>query len=392
MMAVVRRFEDGPEAAAQALGMRWSGREGVGPCPACGGRDRCHVAAYRRGDGRILVGCRQCDDRDALGAAVDKVLGPEPPDPRRVLAWAAARPRFSRRAAPSRVRRTAPSLPGRPSRSSDESGERSEAARCRDVKADSPAAALWSAAEAPEGSPARRYVRDRRIWPPEGLGFPALPQSVRWLPRDRVPKLKGGLRTLPEGVGGAILYCFTDAAGGLRGLQAEALSEAGSRLPWPGRDPDPKPPTRLNVGVLQGAAFLARDDRAPTVCVIVEGPADALAESLRVGQEARVVLAAGGAGGFPALALREAPRRDRLILVPDDDPSGRHAARKASLALHRAGFEVPERRIYAGSDPAEALDHEVQEREAIRDPDGNDPESALRGAWTDLLRQKEAIP
>ena len=391
MIAVVRRFEGGPVAAAQVLGMQWSGGEGVGPCPACGGRDRCHVRAHRNGDGRILVGCRQCDDRDALGAALDETLGAEPPDPRRVLARAPTRqshPRSSGPALPPRRIRTPPALSGRPSGPSEESRRRSAARGGREVPATSPVAAIWSAAVAPEGSPARLYLRERRVWPPEGPGFPILPPSVRWLPRGHTPAIKGGLRPLPPGAAGAILYRFEDAGGELRALQAEALAHDGRRLPWPGRYPDPDPPQRISVGSLRGAGFPARDADGGR-CVIVEGPADALAVVLLlIGPDAPAVIAAGGSGGFVALALREAARRETVILLSDDDDPGRRDARKAAHELRRAKFRLPERRSYAGGDPAEALEHEIREREAIRDPGGDDLDGALRGAWTDLLRQE----
>ena len=369
--------------------MRWRGSEGTGRCPACGGHDRGRVRAHRSGDGRILVGCRQCDDREALGAAVDETLGAEPPDPRRVLARAATdrmRARFPGPAARPSGPRTAPAQPRRPSGAAEGFERRLEAARGRDVPATSPVAAIWSVAEVPEGSPARLYLRERRIWPPEGPGFPALPQSVRWLSRDRAPAIKGGLRPLPPGAAGAILYRFEDKAGKLRGLQAEALSAEGRRLSWPGRDPDPDPPLRISVGELRSTGFPARDVGGGR-CVIVEGPADALATVLLLGgPDAPAVIAAGGTGGFVALALREATRRKRVILLSDDDDPGRRNARKAALELRRARFRLPERRTYAGSDPAEALEHEVREREAIRDPGGDDLDGALRGAWTDQLR------
>ena len=43
----------------RALDLRKAGREWCGPCPACGGHDRFHVAEK---DGRALVGCRGCID------------------------------------------------------------------------------------------------------------------------------------------------------------------------------------------------------------------------------------------------------------------------------------------------------------------------------------------
>ena len=63
--------------------MKRAGRELVGPCPACGGRDRFAVKPVD--GGAALVNCRQCGDYGAILAAVGWDGRPAPSPPPRHL-------------------------------------------------------------------------------------------------------------------------------------------------------------------------------------------------------------------------------------------------------------------------------------------------------------------
>ena len=358
---VVRRFEAGPEAAAQALGWKWTGREGHGRCPACAeGEDRGWVRAHRDGGGRITVNCRVCTDPDDLRAALDRILGPEPPDPTRL------------RTAVLDGRKRKPRVLPKPARDKPPTA----APRAPDARVER-ARRLWAASEAPEGTPARHYLVERRAWPPEGPDLPRLPPSVRWIPARRWPQ-NAVMLALPDGAAGVIAFAFDSPGGGLRAVSVDALDQDGARL---------VPRWRRTIGTKAGARFAALDGEGGTA-VIVEGEVDALAESLarRNDRDVRAVLAAGGTPLLASLARCEAGTRERLVLVMDDDEAGQHAAIRAALAVHRAGLGLPTRHAYSGGDAADALVHEIREREAIRDPEGQNPDRVLRAVWTDFLR------
>ena len=316
VITVVRRFAGSPEAAAGELGLRWSGAEGAGPCPACGGKDRAWVHEYRHGGNRITINCRKCENRNDLRAAVDRRLGPEPPDPTWVRGAAFAGRNRKPHGAPSPARnappRAAPRLPD------------AKVGRAR---------RLWGAGEVPEGTPAQRYLVERRAWPPEGPEFPLLPPSVPWIPARRWPQ-EDEIPALPHGAAGVIAFAFEAPGGGLRAVSVDALAGDGSRLSdrW-----------RRTIGTKAGARFAARA-AAGGVAVIVEGEVSALATSLllRDDPEVRAVLASGGTPGFEALALAEARRRrQRLRLLSDDDRAGRIVAGKAAFTVLAAGFPLP---------------------------------------------------
>ena len=80
---------------------------------------------------------------------------------------------------------------------------------------------------------------------------------------------------------------------------------------------------------------------------ICEGIADALAIAAR---EEGAAIAAGGTGGFPALA--RGPLLSPLFLWPDGDAKGREAADALAEALRRRGAVVRIAAVPNGEDPA----------------------------------------
>jgi putative DNA primase/helicase len=127
---------------ARHFGLRRRSRSWRGRCPAC---DYPGTFAVRAGrDGRALLYCASCQDRDALADAVARATGQE--------------------------RQTAPSL------------DHDEAAQ-RQRKQDR-ALALWRGSEPASGTPADRYLRAR--------GLPGLVTSPALRFRGDVPHPEGG--------------------------------------------------------------------------------------------------------------------------------------------------------------------------------------------------------
>ena len=181
------------EEWAAACDLRRRGSEFVGPCPLCGGDDRFHV---RRGDnGQALVGCRGCIDgqeaetRHRLFGAILRVVFPH---------------RYSNQEldAPRQHQTRAPRPTEKRTRH-DYEPERKK----------STAATLWERAVKADGTLARRYLAERRAWPPDGTG-PDLPSTVRWLPKDTDPGKMIGWENLPAVAAGGIVYSIVSDAQG----------------------------------------------------------------------------------------------------------------------------------------------------------------------------------
>ena len=182
-----------------------------------------------------------------------------------------------------------------------------------------------------------------------------------------------------------VAFAFEADHGELSAVSVEALDVEGRRC---------SPRWRRTFGTKSGAVFAARNEPGG-VAILVEGEADALAESLALPNVA-AVLATGGTATFAAVALREAPRRAALELVADDDAAGRLAAREATRMVREAGFPTPTRRT-ARPDAAAELAEEVREREAIcwyrrGDSEPEDRAGDLRGAWTGYLEATGRFP
>ena len=266
--------------AAGRPGWRRRGREWCGPCPACGGTDRCRV--NDRG-----IFCRNhCALPDMLAAGGLRA--------RHDSAWDRDRPRAAAKP---------------PTRAPDPA----EAGAIR-------RAALMRSASEADAFPCRHYLAHRGCWPSNRT----LPEIVRWLPAQR-PEAPPGM---PPDAAGCVVYAF-----GAGFVQADALT--GAWVPTPQR-------WRRSFGRQQGAMFHVPGppDRPLAVC---EGPADALAIRTWLGTEA-VALGGTAGFGNPAIraALRRmgsmrAPGAAQIVVHRDSGAPGLAAGQALADWLRSCG-------------------------------------------------------
>ena len=391
-------------AAAVRLGLQRRGGELVGPCPACGGKDRFRVT--RRGG----FFCRQCcPDRNAGANAMRRILeaaglareddggrsdaGMPPAAAGRRAGAASPIPRYregpERRSTaiyggddnpiPGQGRNIGPPLP----EIADPGPEPLEPPR---EAPDAIARRIWTASRAGsrDTAPVRAYLAGRGVWPPHK----ALPGSVRWLDRAAAERLNPALPErqrirLPRIAAGAIICCFARCDAGLVAVQIEPLQADGARAPWPARKPGGSPTTRQTRGAPKGAAFPVKPSDADLAgsLHVCEGPVDALAIAYWRGAQA---WGAGGTSGLAPLAPELAATGRAVVIEADGDGPGRMAAAALQDALHRKGIAA--RLIYwPGCDPAEGLAADWQERAAQFEADGMDRVEAEHHAWEAML-------
>ena len=297
----------------QACGLKRRGAERVGPCPRCGGDDRFHVRPGCNG-GPPLVGCRGCLDgrpgaerQAAFGAILQTVF-----------------PDRNRRRPGSVVRFPAPRKP---------------ATRSTPDRDTAPLALeLWAAGSPAESSPAHEYLAGRKVCPPPPAVPSALPESVRWVPRQACGKVYG----LPKAAAGLVLFGLRPVRGGdVHAVQSEALAADGKRT---------NPRWRKTYGALAGLAFEAAAGNPGRPVVLCEGPVTALA-SRWLRPDCRVL--AGCGGRLPELADRLDPRIP-LELEVDGDPAGRRSTEKLADRLRRTGRRV-KRHLHDAGDAADTL-------------------------------------
>lgn len=347
---------------AQACDLKKKGREWVGPCPLCGGEDRFHVREY---NGRALVGCRHCiDERDQgerrqrYGELLRSVFGGSINDytPDRNRPWSRMKGHRGDSA------RTNPRPDSPPQRRADEETKRVEFAN-----------RLWGMGQPADFTPARVYLANRTVWPPDGMG-PPLPENVRWLPRDRTGNL---LRPLGDAAGYLLFALHSYPAAALRGVSCEALTVDGQRLD---RLPE-RERWRRTFGIKKDAAF--RVKAGASKLLLVEGEADALAAYwLFPDHEAWAV---GGTGGLKNWNAASGDRRPVRIMA-DGDSKGREAGELARSAARASGRQVTVHWSPVGEDPADELAAALAERTAILEsqPDVTRAE-AIRLAWQQVL-------
>ena len=209
------------------------------------------------------------------------------------------------------------------------SGKRHERAEAQ-PKADAAAMArlAWAGAQRAEVSPAGRYLAKRHVWPGDGgldgLMVP-LPDSVGWLPRNRLPRGRG-LPVMPASAEGAVVFCYEGKDGGVRAVALEALDAQG-RQQRPER-------WRRTVGARDRAAFRCGSPGGSPL-VVAEGELDALAASWLHGAEAEC-LALGGTAGLAGWRP-DADDARPVVVECDGDVPGVIAAIRAERRLQRDG-------------------------------------------------------
>ena len=302
------------------------GKEYVGACPNCGGTDRFHL---REGDGgTAIVGCRGCID---------------------------GLPR------PERAKRFGEML--RAAGLSQPAGVQHVQSAFRNPEQNAPAVAqdasnakqfgavkVWArTVAAKSGCPSRLYLADRMCWP-DRADVP-VPRSVRWLPRERMPRSRG-FPPIPRHAAGAIAFRYEDMESGTSAVSLEALDGRGRRLEpaserW-----------RRTVGTRLGAIFRAGcPDGSPLV--VAEGELDALAASWLHGAEAECV-AVGGTAGLAGWVPGKREGRP-VVIECDGDPAGTVAAIKAERRLQKMGYSVSVRwRAPGEGDAADELARRVR--------------------------------
>ena len=190
------------------------------------------------------------------------------------------------------------------------------------------AATVWDLARRIDtGCPARVYLAARRCWPAR-QDVP-LPDSVRWLPRPRMP-LGRGLPRIPETAAGAIAFRYADEHGQTTAVSLEALTGDGARLA-PAR-------WRRTLGVRKRGAAFACGTPGGAPLVLAEGECDALAASWIHGPEAEC-RALGGTSGLRC--WRPGPGEVRIVVIEaDGGPAGTAAAVAAETTARTAGLNV----------------------------------------------------
>ena len=281
----------------------WPGarRSGAGyrlPCPVHEGRG-ANLHVWPREDGSIGATCHshQCRYADILAA-----LG---------LARRQAGPRGREegRRPPARAARRA----GRANSGSREHGR-----------------SLWMRSTPAAGTPAAVYLTARGTWPPDV----ALPESVRWLPRQALGAADRGWHKDLTGAAdfaGLVLYTYRPPGASERAapvsVEVEGLTADGQRLPRR---------YRRNFGGYTGACFTAREQPTGPVA-LAEGPCSALALVWLLPPDTTCRAAGGAANLTPALVADVAPERPVQVYA-DADGSGRSAAWGLAAALVRAGY------------------------------------------------------
>ena len=366
---------------ADALGLKRRGRERVGPCPLCGGDDRFHVREGR--GGQALVGCRGCIDGQPAAIRQKRfgeLLRTAFPDRETLCPECGRHPlrggyaccfdchrrkraQKSDRKRPVTARKLPPAGPGTPDAST--------------ATTEPLAQEMWAASRPASRTPAQRYLAERWVWPPDGLGGPDLPDPIRWLPRAAFDLRR--LSGVPADAAGLVLFGFAPVPGGPVGAVAtEALTVKGKR---------PESRFRKGYGPRIGLAFEAAAGTSGNA-VLVEGPVTALAARwLHPG--CRVLAVGGTAYGACAKAL-DVPDGASVLLLPDGDPAGERGARKARKRLEARGVRT--RLVWRSSgDPADEWADRLRARvRIIAAETGLNPAASARSAWRKVLEEQQA--
>lgn len=284
------------------------GREWRGPCPVTGaGTDTAYAKEADRITNGILLGCHRCHpfDRQAFIDHLNALM-------------------------PERTRRPAAGYGGPPAkpRSGKPLPKTGAARRPRRSRLHE---RIWRAGVPPAGTPAERYLVDRRAcWRPGDV----LPPSIRWLPAAS-PAWRMLRPAGPLGVAGAVLYAFIGAVDRRLGaVQAEGLDGDGNRQEWA---------KRLKRVSIAGSRFEHGAQRFEAVyhgpkapVLLVEGPTSALAvpQWRRNSENEWTIAGTNGWTGMTTAAVGAAPT---VWIVPDGDAVSLKAARALAKELEEAG-------------------------------------------------------
>lgn len=228
-------------------GLRRDGREHVGPCPVCGGKDRfsiapdrgvfnCRICA-RGGDGLALVQhLRGCDFKSALNFLAGEVSA--------VDAETLARRRQRAQAADMARARIAAQ------------------ARARAIR---DAREIWHSALPAAGTLADDYLRGR------GLCLDPWPPTLRYLPDHPYRRQIGG-RNLQLHRGPALIAAIQDASGRVRGIHQTWIDPArpGGKAEIVGPD-GRQMPAKMVRGSKKGGAIRLTPVSATGILIVGEG-------------------------------------------------------------------------------------------------------------------------
>ena len=380
-----------PEAWAEAAGLKRRGREYVGPCPLCGGKDRFHVRTGRDGVSAV-AGCRGCLDgqpdserRARFGELARAVFGDSEHGPR-TGGNGAGRPR----------------TPRRPEKAA--TGRRGAVVGPSDADRRAYAVRVWqdskAAAEdfplAASSKPARLWLRARNLWW-ESLGPPPM---VRWcarLPAEGWPY--GG----PPPTSGALVALLAPPA---------AWVSAWPDLPAPsavqcvfvGPDGAPISPGKRTFGVSAGAVGLIGPP-APSIdgLIVCEGLADGLALAARRWETVAVTCTTPPTSGpvfeyaaqWPAVTIHSDRDGTGLESALTLEEGLRAAHVKAAAIVQPCGFKDAAAYTEVGNEPLAdlaAARADVLDLAAEHEAEGLPRWEALRRAALTIAPAEDAGP
>jgi hypothetical protein len=303
------------EALARGAQLRRAGREHVGPCPACGGKDRFSINQERG-----VFNCRGAVGGDVI-AMVSHIEG---------LTFLQACEAINGEPIPGRESRPVSDAEREKIRRArahaDAERERRRVEQESDIRRNQKLAGeIWRAARPIDGTPAEAYLRARGIPKPDA-GWPDVFRyhpAVGYPGRGRLPALIARVDN-PAGVPVAIWRIYITADGKKASV----------------------PDAKRGLGAMEGGAV--RIGGLDPHIGIAEGVESALGAWCLTGQKGPVWAATSGMGAFnPPAGIK------RITIFPDGDkpmrkapdgshviaePAGRKAAEKLRIRMQEAGI------------------------------------------------------
>jgi putative DNA primase/helicase len=273
---------------ALRLGLRRSGRDWRGACPACG---YAGTFSLTEREGRTLWWCASCQDGDAIARALGSERGrgaaPNPPNPPKRAVFRASATGAGEALAPNPPNRGA-------------APDHAAAAR-----------RLWETARPINGTTAGLYLAARGL---AGFASPAL-------------RFLGDHRHAPSGTRWPTLVAAaTDPlTGELRALHRTYLAPDG-------RHKAPVEPPKMTLGPTGGAVIRLAEPEAAKPLVIGEGIESAASAGAILAAPA---WAAISAGNLSRIALPPAVRE--VVVAADNDPVGQREAERAAQRWQAEG-------------------------------------------------------